>query len=129
MKACRKVCGPTALVIPSAAGDPADDPPGTVPVQPAAVLSGEHRSLAALADREVDGAGVRAANGMVTTLPPLRVSPGCGGLARCHRLDVGADGLGYSQPVQGEQAGQRVLGGRAEAGGPRRAAPSRAPSR
>jgi hypothetical protein len=35
----------------------AGDPPGAVPVQVVAVGGEEHRSLAAFADREVDGAG------------------------------------------------------------------------
>jgi hypothetical protein len=48
---------PDGLGDSGAAGDPAGDPPGGVPVQAVAVGGEEHRSLAALADREVDGAG------------------------------------------------------------------------
>jgi hypothetical protein len=40
-----------------AAGDPADDPPGAVPVQPPAVSGQEDRSFAALADGQVDRPG------------------------------------------------------------------------
>jgi hypothetical protein len=46
----RQVCGPTGLVIPGAAGDPPDDPPGAVPVQPPPVCGKKGRSLAPLAD-------------------------------------------------------------------------------
>jgi hypothetical protein len=48
---------PAGLGDPGAAGDPADDPSGAVPVQPAAGRGEDHWSLAALADREVDGPG------------------------------------------------------------------------
>src|SRR5215475_2888 len=50
MNACRSVW-PDRLGEPGAAGDPADDPPGTVPVQPAAIGGQEDRSLAALAEQ------------------------------------------------------------------------------
>ena len=46
---------PDRLSDPGAAGDPADDPPCAVPVQPAAVRGEEDRSLAALTDSQVDG--------------------------------------------------------------------------
>ena len=39
---------------PGAAGDPADDPPGSVPVQPLPGRGGEDRSFAAVADGQVD---------------------------------------------------------------------------
>jgi hypothetical protein len=39
---------------PGAAGGPADDPPGGVPVQPPAVSGQEHRSLGAFADDQVE---------------------------------------------------------------------------
>jgi len=39
---------------PGAAGDPADDPRGTVPVQPTAIGGQEDRPVAALADGQVD---------------------------------------------------------------------------
>jgi hypothetical protein len=42
---------------PGAAGDPADDPTGTVPVQPPSVRCQEDRSFGALADGQVDCAG------------------------------------------------------------------------
>jgi hypothetical protein len=48
---------PDGLSDPGAAGGSAGDLPGAVPVQPAPVGAEEDRSLAALADREVDGAG------------------------------------------------------------------------
>jgi len=42
---------------PGAAGDPADDAGGAVPVQPPAVTGEEQRSIGALAGGQVDGAG------------------------------------------------------------------------
>ncbi len=54
-------------------GDPADDPPGAVPVQPLACRSDEDRSFAALADGKIDRArAVRGASGMTAFLPPSR---------------------------------------------------------
>ena len=58
---------------PGTLSDAADDPGGTVPVQPPAIRRREQGSFGALADGQVDGAGVRGASGIVTTLPPLRV--------------------------------------------------------
>ena len=43
--------GPDGFGDPGAAGDPADDPPGAVPVQPAAISGQEDRPVGALADR------------------------------------------------------------------------------
>ena len=39
---------------PGPAGDPADDPPGAVPVQPPAVPGQEHGTVGALADGQID---------------------------------------------------------------------------
>ncbi len=56
-----------------AAGDAADDPGGTVPVQPAAVEGEEQRSFGASPMARSIALAVRGASGIVTTLPPLRV--------------------------------------------------------
>jgi hypothetical protein len=45
---------PDVLVDPGPAGDAADDPGGAVPVQPPPVRRAENRSLASLADGQVD---------------------------------------------------------------------------
>jgi hypothetical protein len=45
---------PDVLVDPGPAGDAADDPPGAVPVQPPPVRREEDRSLASLADSQID---------------------------------------------------------------------------
>jgi hypothetical protein len=42
---------------PGAAGDPADDPGGAVPVQPPPVGRDEQRAFGALADRQIDRPG------------------------------------------------------------------------
>ena len=65
---------PDGLGDPRPAGDPPDDPPGTMPVQPAAVCSQEDRVFGTLADGQVDRPRGTRASGMVTTLPPLRVT-------------------------------------------------------
>jgi hypothetical protein len=56
MNACRRVCG-LMCGDSGAAGDPAHDAGGAVPVQPPPVRSGEQRPAHALADRQVDRAG------------------------------------------------------------------------
>lgn len=54
MNACRSVCGPTGVGDPGAAGYPADDPRGAVPVQAPPVRIEEDRPVAALGDGKVD---------------------------------------------------------------------------
>jgi hypothetical protein len=49
--------GRDALPIPARRGGLADDPPGAVPVQPAAVRGQEHRAAGTLADGQVDRPG------------------------------------------------------------------------
>jgi hypothetical protein len=60
------------LADPGIASRRADNPAGTVPVQPPTVGSQEYRSFGAFADGQVDRRAVRGASGTVTTLPPLR---------------------------------------------------------
>ena len=88
---------PDGLGDPGAAGDPADDPPGAVPVQPPPVRGEEDRAFARSPIARSIARAVRGASGMVTTLPPLRVMT----RVRCprsmpRRLDVRAGGLRYS---------------------------------
>ena len=64
---------PDGLGDPGAAGDPADDPPGAVPIQPPPVRArNTGPSVRSPIARSIARA-VRGASGMVTTLPPLRV--------------------------------------------------------
>ncbi len=56
MNACRRVWGPTRLAMPASSGDATHDPPRGVAVESLVVSAEEDGSLAALADREVDGA-------------------------------------------------------------------------
>ena len=103
---------------PGAAGYPADDPPGAVPVQALPVHGAEDRSFAALADgqvdrprgprRERDGDGLAALAG--DDQGPVAALDAGG-------LDVRAGGLGDPQAVDGQQGDQGMLGGRAEPGG------------
>ena len=118
MNACRSVCGLTCLAMPArrvtrrtVRGAPCRSSrlPSAVTNSGPSVRSPMARSIAR---------AVRGASGMVTTLPPLRV------MTRVRRprsspqvLDVRAGGLRYPQPVEREQGDQRVLAGRAEAGG------------
>ncbi|HEY1347627.1 MAG TPA: hypothetical protein VGF54_21775 [Streptosporangiaceae bacterium] len=73
------------------AADPADDPPGAVPVQPAAIGGQEDRPLHALT----------TARSIARAVPALDTQG----------LDVGAGGFGHAQPVERQQRDQRVLGG------------------
>jgi hypothetical protein len=109
---------PDGLGDPGTAGGPADGPPGAVPVQSATVGGQEDGALAALADGQVDRpGGVRRqwdgddlaalAGDHQGTVPALDAQ----------RLDVGARGLGDSQPVQGQQGDECMLGGRPKPGG------------
>src|SRR5260221_2388203 len=109
---------PDRLGDPGAAGYLADDPGGTMTVQPPTVCGHEDRSLAPLADgqvdrprgarRERDGDHLAAFAGDHQGPVPALDAQG---------LDVGAGGFGDAQPVEGQQRDQRVLAGRAEPGG------------
>jgi hypothetical protein len=101
-----------------AAGGPADDPRGAVPVQPTAIGSQEQRPVAALADGQVDrprrpwcerdgddlAAFARDDHGGVAALDT-------------YGLDVDTGGFGDRQPIAGQQRDERMLGGPAEPGG------------
>jgi hypothetical protein len=103
---------------PGAAGNPADGPPGAVPVQSPAAQGEKDGSFAALADGQVDcprGArgerdrddlAARAGDRQGPVAPP-----------GAQVLDAGAGGFGDPQPVAGRQRDQRVPGGRAGPGG------------
>ncbi len=102
---------------PGASRDAADNPVGSVPVQPLPGWGDEDRPLAAFADGQVDRPGgargerddgfLAALSGNGQGLVTAFVAEG---------FDVGAGGLGHPQPVQREQGDQRVLGGGAEPG-------------
>ena len=79
---------------PGAAGDTADESPGPVPVQAAAVGGEEDRSFAAFADGQVDrpgGPGCEGDDGLLAAL----AGDGQGAVAalRAQVLDIGAGGL------------------------------------
>jgi hypothetical protein len=109
---------PHGLGDPGTAGCLADDPGGTMTVQPAAIGGQEDRPLAAFPDgqvdctrgtrRERDGDDLAAlASGYQGPVPAFHAQG----------LDVGAGGFRDAQPVEGEQGDQCVLGGRAQPGG------------
>jgi hypothetical protein len=52
-----EACGAEVLGDPRAAGDPPDNPGGTVPVKPPPVRGEEQQPFGALADSQVDRAG------------------------------------------------------------------------
>ena len=123
MNACRKRVGRNGLGDPGAAGNLADDPPGAVPVQPPPVRGQEHRPTCALGDGQVDrpgGAGRERDGHDLAALAGDGQRPVPAFQAR--QLDVGAGCFGDPQPVQREQGDQRVLGRRAEPGGPQQGA-------
>jgi len=101
-----------------AAGDPAEDPGGAVPVQPPPVRGEEQRSFGALVDGQVDRPGGARCQRNGDDLAALAGDDqGAVPAFQAQLLDVGAGGLRYPQPVQREQGDQRVLGGRPEPGG------------
>jgi hypothetical protein len=114
MNACRSV-GTDGLGESGAAGDPADDPPGAVPVQPPPVRCEEDRPVTAFVDGEVDRAGSvwceRDGDDLAALAGddegPVPALPS-------QVLDVRAGGLGDPEPIQGEQRDQRVLKWRSE---------------
>jgi hypothetical protein len=109
---------PDGLGDTGAAGCPADNPGGAVPVQPSAISSQEQRPVAALADGQVDRP--RRARRQRDD-DDLAAFAGDGqrpvATLGAERLDAGASGLRNPQPVQGEQGDESVLCGRAEPGG------------
>src|SRR5213079_700922 len=97
---------------------PAHDPPGAVAIQPLPVAATEDWPLTALTDGQVDrpGGARRQRDGDdLAALAGDRQGPVTALQAQV--LDVGAGGLRYPQPVQGEQRDQRVLEWRPEASG------------
>jgi hypothetical protein len=100
MKACRSVCGVTALLIPTRRAAFADDPPGAVPVQPLPGSGQEDGAAGAFAGGQVDRPrGPRRERDH----RPLAALPhdGQGPVAAfgAESLDVGAGGLGDPQPL------------------------------
>ena len=103
---------------PCAASHPAHDPPGAVPIQPTAIGGQEDRSLAALADRQVDRPGGPRRERDGDDLAALAGDhQGAVPALDAQRLDAGAGGFGDAQPVERQQGDQRVLRGVAKAGG------------
>jgi len=93
--------GPDWLGDPGPAGHPPDDPPGTVPVQPAAIRSEEDGPFGAFADGQVDrpGGARREWNG--DHLAALAGDyQGAVPALDTQGLNVGASGFGNPQPVQ-----------------------------
>jgi hypothetical protein len=110
--------GRDGLADPGLARDAADDPPGTVPVQPAAACGREHRPFCALADGQVDRPGRPRGQRDGDHLAALtgdrqRPVPAL----QAQLLDVRAGGLRDPQPVQREQRDQRMLARRTKPGG------------
>jgi hypothetical protein len=77
--------------------------------------AGKDRSLAAFADRQVDGPGRPGGEGDGHHLAPF-ADDGDGAVAALEPevLDLGADGFGDPQPVERQQADERVIPGIAE---------------
>src|SRR5215471_6357267 len=112
MNACRSVCGPTGVGDPGAAGGPADDPRGTVPVQSAPISGQEQRPVATLTGGQVDRPGGPRREWDGNDLAALAGDHQCPVPALdAQALDVGAGGFGDTQPVEGQQRDERVLGG------------------
>ena len=96
----------------------ADDPSGGVAVEACAVVAEEDRSLAAFADREVDGAGGSGCERDGDDLAALAQDrEGAVPAFEAERFDVRADRFGDAQPVEREQAIRAWSWGLAEPGG------------
>jgi hypothetical protein len=109
---------PDRLGDPGAAGHPADNPGGAVPVQPLSVRAEENRPAHALADGQVDRPGRARCQRDGDDLAALarddqRAVPALDAQV----LDVSAGGLGDPQPVERQQRDQRVLARRSEPSG------------
>src|SRR5260370_41432054 len=88
------------LADPGAARDPADDPPGAVPVQPAPVSGEEDRAFGAFAGGQVDrpgGAGRERDGDDLAALAGDRQGPVPALQAQV--LDISAGGLRDPQPI------------------------------
>jgi hypothetical protein len=108
---------PDGLADPGPAGDAADDPPGAMPIQAAAVSGQEDRPVCALADSQVDRPGGARRERDRHDLASLagdheRPVPAL----HAQRLDVRAGGLGHPQAVERQQRDQCMLFGGAEPG-------------
>ena len=115
---------PDVLGDPGAAGNPADDPPGAVPVQPAPLCGQEDGSFVAFADGQVDRPGGAGCERDGNDLAALRVIT----RVRCPRSTPRAS---ISAPVASEtrsplRASREISA--CSAGGPSPAATSSAPS-
>jgi hypothetical protein len=96
---------------PGASGDAANDPPGTVPVQPLPGGGQENRALAAFADRQVDrprSPRRERDHGLLAALTDDR--QGAVPALHAQRLDVRADSFRHPQPVERQQRNQSMLG-------------------
>jgi hypothetical protein len=109
MNACRRVYGPTGLVIPARLATRRTT--RAAPCRPLFVRAGEDRSLGALSNgqvdrprgawRERDGDNLAALAGdNQGSVPAFEVQV----------LDAGAGGFGHPEPVERQQGDQRVLG-------------------
>jgi hypothetical protein len=109
---------PDVLGDPRPLGYPADDPPGAVPVQPPPVRRKEDRSLASIADSQIDRPRSARRQRDRDDLAALTGNDqGPVPAFQAQGLDIGAGGLGDAQPVEGEQGDQRMLAGRPEPSG------------
>ena len=106
---------PDSLGDPGAAREAADDPPGSVPVQPSPRAGQEDGAVATFPDGEVDrpgGAGRERDGDDLAALAGDDQGPVPAFQAQLP--DIGTGGLGDPQPVHRQQGDQRMLGGRGE---------------
>jgi hypothetical protein len=106
------------LAIRGPSGDTAHDATGGVAVDPLAVSGDKDRARAAFADREVDGPRRPGGERRGHDLAAL-ADDGEGAVAPLESevLDVGPDGLGDTESVEGQHTDQRVISCIGQAGG------------
>jgi hypothetical protein len=112
------VWGPTRLAIPARRGDTPNDPACRVAIDPLPVGSHEDRPVAAFTNHQIDGPGRPGRQGDGDDLAAF-AQDGERAMAPLEAkvLDVSAEGLGHPQPVQRQQADQRVIPGACQPGG------------
>jgi hypothetical protein len=95
---------PDSLADPRPASDTADDPPGTVPVQPPAVGGQEDGAVGTLADGQVDRpCGPRRQRDRHDLAALAGDHQRAVAALDAQSFDVCSGGLGYAQPVEREQ--------------------------
>ena len=117
MNACRRVCGPTRLLIPARRATRRTIRDAACRSRRSPSEPQEDRALAAVSDREIDRAGGPGRKRNDDDLAALAENPqGAVAAFDAELFDVRTDRFGDPQPVECQQAQQRMVTGVAEPG-------------